>query len=80
MLSLAQQADLKDQQKRDGVKLNGAHFPRAREGHADAANSVSRPTRVQTDPLAPPGRGCGCWPTRPFVLEKCGILFAANGW
>ena len=37
-----------------------APIPRAREGHADAASSVSRPTRVQTDLLAPPRRRCGC--------------------
>jgi hypothetical protein len=30
----------------------------AREGRADPARSVSRPTR----PLEPPGRRCGCWP------------------
>jgi hypothetical protein len=46
----------KDQQFRVGVCLNGAYFPRAREAGADTPSSVSRPTRAQTDPLAPPGR------------------------
>jgi hypothetical protein len=34
--------------------LNGTHVSRA--GRADPATSVSRATRNQTDPLAPPGR------------------------
>ena len=48
MLSLAQRAALKDQQKRGGVYLNGTHVSRVRGG-ADAL-------RQQTDPLEPAGR------------------------
>ncbi len=49
MLSLAQWAALKDQQKRGGVNLNGAYFPRVRAEPSDAL-------RQQTDPLEPAGR------------------------
>jgi len=31
-------------------------YTRAREAGADTPSSVSRPTRDQSDPLAPPGR------------------------
>ena len=31
------------------------------------ATLVSRATRNQTDPLAPLGRRCGCWPPSPFL-------------
>src|SRR5208283_250070 len=47
LLSLAQRAALKDQQKRGGVDLNGAYFPRA---------CASDALRQQTDPLEPAGR------------------------
>jgi len=36
----------RDQGKRDGVNLNGAHFPCAREAGADTPSSVSRSTRA----------------------------------
>jgi hypothetical protein len=49
LLSLAQWAALKDQQKRGGVNLNGAYFPRVRAEPSDAL-------RQQTDPLEPAGR------------------------
>jgi hypothetical protein len=39
---------------------------------------VSRATRNQTDPLAPLGRRCGCWPPSPFLefsrLERVGLI------
>jgi hypothetical protein len=41
---------------RRGVYLTCAYFPHAREAGADTPSSVSRPTRDQSDPLAPPGR------------------------
>jgi hypothetical protein len=51
LLSLAQQAALKDQEKRGGVNLIGTHFPRAR-----ARAEPSDAFRQQTDPLEPAGR------------------------
>ena len=51
MLSLAQWAALKDQQKRGGVELNGAYFPRVR-ARAEPSDALRR----QTDPLEPAGR------------------------
>ena len=46
---VAKRAALKDQQKRGGVNLNGAYFPRVRAEPSDAL-------RQQTDPLEPAGR------------------------
>ena len=45
LLSLAQRAALKDQQKRGGVSLYGAHFPRARGGAERRAAPADRPAR-----------------------------------
>ena len=53
---IAKHAALKLRQFRGGVYLTCAYFPRAREAGADTPSSVSRPTRDQSDPLAPPGR------------------------
>ena len=49
--ALAQWAALKDQQKRGGVELNGAYFPRVR-ARAEPSDALRR----QTDPLEPAGR------------------------
>ena len=38
---------------------------------------VSRATRNQTDPLAPLGRRCGCWPPSPFLEFGLGAGAAA---
>jgi hypothetical protein len=48
-------AALKDQEFRAALVLL-APIPRACEGRADPATSVSRATRDQADPLAPAGR------------------------
>ena len=41
------------------------------------ATLVSRATRNQTDPLAPLGRRCGCWPPSPFLEFGLGAGAAA---
>jgi hypothetical protein len=45
------QAALKDQRYRPPVDLCRSESSRVREGRAE-----------ESDPLAPPGRRCGCWP------------------
>jgi len=69
-----QQAALNDQRFDHSVNPAGADSSRARGGAERRAPAAA--TRDQTDPLAPPGRGCGCWPTSQFRF--CGIRLEAN--
>ena len=48
--------------KRDGPRQPLWRRIRARARRSRATRSASRATRDQSDPLAPPGRRCGCWP------------------
>jgi hypothetical protein len=45
----------------------------ALRAHRGTRIQVPERPAIRTDPLAPPGRGCGCWPK----LESYGVF--ANG-
>ena len=70
------QAALKDQRNRAPSTLIAPN-PRARarrrratRSASRATRSASRATRDQSDPLAPPGRRCGCWPASAISSIK----------
>ena len=41
----------------------------AREARADTMSELGQ----QTDPLEPPGRCCGCWPTSPISFSRIAV-------